>query len=213
MGTILNKKIIWLLFITLFFDRADGFFFNYMNDETVSFRTILTGDCATSIDYNIVNDKQGTIGGQIRLFGIHNMNLEIPGYETIHLIKNDVCLHPNLFTMLNVLFKDYNMLVQRWACVKWFMPLSFGFKVSHDVLTVSSSIYKYRALSWFRATKTIKLIKKIDVIDQVDDQNLTIKVSVNGRTAIVNQKTVLQIYSQSALIAACFVNYIFWPLL
>ncbi len=184
-----------------------------MNDEKISFRTILTGNRATSIDYNVVNEQHGTIGGQIRLFGIHNMTLEIPGYERIDLIKDDVCLYPSLFTMLSFMFRDDNSLVQRWACVKWWLPLSFGFKVSKDALTVSSSIYKYRALSWCRAKKTIKLVKKIDVTQQADDQNLMVTVSVNGRSAIVDQKTVLQIYSMSALVAASWVNYIFWPFL
>jgi hypothetical protein len=172
---------------------------SYMNDKEITFRTILTGDCCTSIDYNILNDGDGHIGGVKRMYGIHNMFLTIPGYETVHLIKDDVCLHPYLFTILNNLFARDNMFVQRWACVKWFLPLSFGFKVENGLLTINSSIWKYKFLSLFRANETIQLVKNAKFDASIDDKDLTISVTVNGRTAEVAQKTVLQIYSLSAL--------------
>lgn len=185
---------------------------SYMNDEGISFKTILTGDRCTSIDYNILSDAQGHIGGDRRILGIHDMSIEIPGYEVVHLVKDDVCLHPSLFTMLSLLFRDDNMFVQRWACVKWYMPLSFGFKVRKGELKIMSSIWKYRFLSWLRAEKWIELVKTSSFDEKKRDKDLTITVSVNGRTVVVEQKTVVQIYSMSA-IQASIIPYIFWPLL
>lgn len=205
------KKLV--LFFALIGIYADVKSFSYMNGETISFRSILTGSCCTSIDYNIINAGDNSIGGFKRLFGIHDMSITIPGYEPVYLVREDVCLHPHLFTML-WLFGKNNPIVQRSACVKWFLPLSFGFKVQDDTLTIQSSIWKYRLLAPFRATAKISLVKslKFDIRQKQVDKKLPITVSVNGRTVIVDQKTVVQIYSLSALEAA-IIPYVFWPLL
>lgn len=196
------KKIIFFVLFAFSFYHTDC---SYMNGQDITFKTILTGDCCTSVDYNILNDGAGNIGGAKRVYGIHNMSIEIPGYEVVHLVKDDVCLHPNLFTMLNVFLSDNNFLVQRWACVKWHLPapfnfrqlpLSFGFQVQNDTLTVYSSIWKYRFLAPFRAKKVISLTKTAAWNAK---QNATIKVSVNGRSVVVEAKTIVQIYSASAL--------------
>lgn len=153
------------------------------------------------IDYNVVNDGKGSVGGDKRLYGIYNMSINIPGYQTVWLVKDDVCLHPHLFTILGNILSDDNMLVQRWACVKWFLPLSFGFQVRNNVLQIYSSIFKFKIVSLFRARETIYLTKEPNNTDKnVLDENLRITVSVNGRTAVVEQKTIVQIYSLSGLL-------------
>lgn len=172
--------------------------FKYINNRTVTPSTILTGDAATSVDYNILNAGNGDFSKHKRFFGIHNMCLEISGYEPVYLIKDDVCLYPRLFTLLSHFLSDDNMFVQRWACVKWVYPLSFGFSISHDKLTITSAIYKYKIVAPLCATKTIDLIKKSDSDVVCADSDLTVKVTVNGRTVQVAQKTALQIYSKSA---------------
>lgn len=189
-------------------NEADYF---YMNDEEVTFKTIVTGEYVTSIHYNMLNGKDGNIGGDKRLFGIHNMTVEVQGYEVVRLVEDDICLHPSLFTMLNVFLSDDNELVQRWSCVKWLLPLSFGFKVENDSLVVFSSIWQYRFLSPFRAQKTIALVKKANFDNVQPAQDLMITVTVNGRTSLVSQRTVVQIYSTSSRQAIGYSPF-FWLL-
>ncbi|MFA5998757.1 MAG: hypothetical protein WC747_01930 [Candidatus Babeliales bacterium] len=191
----MNKKTIFIFASLFIFYKTDCF---YMNDEEITFKTIFTGSCATSIQYNILNNKDGSIGGDKRLFGIHNMTVEIPGYEVVHLIENDICLHPSLFTMASIFLSDDNVLVQRWACVKWILPLSFGFKVENNSLNVFSSIWKYRFLAPLRAQKIIELVKKENFDEAQSLQGLMIKVTVNGRSVVACQHTVVQIYSLSS---------------
>lgn len=196
----INTKSLFLTISLLFFQNINTYFFTYSNDESITFKTILTGDRCTSVDYNIVNNQDGTIGGNIRLCGIHNMSIDIAGYETIHLVKNDVCKYPSLFTILSYVLRDDNMLVQRWSCVKWLLPLSFGFKIENGTLRIFSAITKYKILSPLRAKEIIPLIKKSDQNDiNTSHENLKITVSINGRSATVEQKTIVQIYSISSL--------------
>ena len=205
------KKLLLLALIGTCFEMKSLY---YMNEEPISFRSIFTGKNCTSIDYNITNDGNGSVGGYKRLFGVHDMFISIPGYEPVYLIQEDVCFYPHLFTMLWFLGKN-NPLVQRFACVKWWLPLSFSFKVQNDTLTIQSSIWKYRYLAPFRATAKISLIKVLlssETQNKSLDKNLPITVSVNGRTALVDQKTILQIYSLSAQQAA-IIPYFLWPLL
>jgi len=185
-----NNKIVFFLLSLFVCFQTDCF--NYMNDQDVSLRTVLTGDYVMSIYYNILNQGDGTLGGVRRWFGIHNMSVTVDGYEAIDLIKDDVCMYPRLFTLLSNILSDENVLVQRWSCVKWALPLSFGFKVENDKLIIVSSIWKYRFLSLFRAKETILLTKKIET-KQLADKDLLCTVSINGRSAIVAQKTVLQV--------------------
>lgn len=186
----MNKKIVFFLFSFFVCSQTDCI--NYMNDQDVSFNTDLTGACVIPIYYNILNQGDGKIGGVKRLFGIHNMSVTVDGYETIDLIKDDVCMYPCLFTFLSNILSDHNMLVQRWACVKWGLPLSFGFKVENDTLVILSSIFKYRFLSLFRAQETVLLTKKIGAKESAD-KDLLCFVSINGRSAVVAQKNVLQV--------------------
>ena len=58
------KKIFFI--ITLLFVKHSYAFLSYMNDEDISFKTIVTGDCCTSINYNIINNSDGNIGGKKR---------------------------------------------------------------------------------------------------------------------------------------------------
>ena len=188
----MNKKII-VIFASLFlFYQTDCFF---INDEEVTFKKIITDSSVVSIHYNMINNKDGNIGGNKRLLGIHNMTVEVPGYEVVSLVENDVCLYPSLFTMLNILLSDDNVLVQRWACVKWLLPLSFGFKVENNSLTIFSSIWKYRFLAPLRAQKTIALVKKPNFNEVHPTQDITIVVTVNGRAVLATERTVVQIYS------------------
>lgn len=191
----MNKKTICIFALLFVAYKTDCF---YMNDEEVTFETIFTGSCSTSTEYNILNNKDGKIGGDKRLFGIHNMTIEIPGYEVVNLIENDICLHPSLFTMASIFLPDDNELVQKWACVKWVLPLSFGFKVENNSLNVFSSIWKYRFLAPLRAQKTIELVKKENFDEAQSLQGLMIKVTVNGRSVVACQHTVVQIYSLSS---------------
>lgn len=207
-----NKKKLFLLFV-FFNSCVDLKSYYYMNSEPISFRSILTGNNCTSVDYNILNAGDGSIGGFKRLFGVHEMSITIPGYEPVYLVQEDVCFYPNLFTMLWFLGKN-NPIVQRSGTVKWFLPLSFGFKVEDDNLIILSSIWKYRLLAPFRATAKISLVRSagFDISQKQLDKDLSVIVSVNGRTVTVCQKTVVQIYSKSALQAAV-IPYILWPLL
>ena len=192
------KKIFFI--ITLLFVKHSYAFLSYMNDEDISFKTIVTGDCCTSINYNIINNSDGNIGGKKRLYGIHNMSIEIQGFEVIDLVKNDICIYPHLFTILNNILSNNNIFVQRWECVKCCLPLSFGFKVENNMLYNVSSIWKYRILSILRAKETIPLIKKNNFsIDNTSNEHLKITVSINGRSVEVEQKTIVQIYSISSL--------------
>lgn len=165
---------------------------NYMNDEDISFATFLTGSRVKSIYYNILNNGDGTIGGARRFFGIHNMSVTVDGYETIDLIKDDVCMYPYLFTILSNFLSDNNIIVQRWACVKWLLPLSFGFKVENNHLTILSTILRYRFLSLCRAKETILLTEKMDV-QKSADKDLLCTVNINGQSVVVSQATVLQV--------------------
>ena len=128
------------------------------------------------------------------------MSIEMQGFEVIDLVKNDICIYPHLFTILNNILSNNNIFVQRWACVKWCLPLSFGFKVENNMLYIVSSIWKYRILSILRAKETIPLIKKNNFsIDNTSNEHLKITVSINGRSVEVEQKTIVQIYSISSL--------------
>lgn len=206
------KKL--LLLFALVSAYADVKSCSYINGEPISFRAILTGSSCTSLDYNIINAGDNSIGGFKRLFGIHEMSITISGYEPIYLVQEDVCLYPHLFTMLWFLGKS-SSIAQRSACVKWVLPLSFGFKVQDNTLTIQSAIWKYRFLAPFRATAKISLVKsaQFDIQQKQLDKNLPITVSVNGRTVVVTQKTIVQIFSSSALQAAAMIPYPFWPLL
>ncbi|MBP9765090.1 hypothetical protein KBD08_02020 [Candidatus Babeliales bacterium] len=170
---------------------------SYMNDRKITWKTILTGDAATSIDYNIVNNGDGQFGGDIRVYGIHNMWIQVSGYERIDLMENDVCLEPHLFTTLGYFLPTDNIFTQRWACVKWSLPLSFGFNVENDTLHISSTIFKYRFLCLFKSNAHIPLVPEKDDAN-ISDQPTTITVSINGRTAVIEPKTILQIYSLSS---------------
>jgi len=189
----MKKYIVFLALISNFIHSS------YMNDQAISFRTILTGDCATSIDYNILNKGDGSIGGQIRLYGIHNMSVTVEGYEKIDLIKDDVCLYPYLFTILGSVLWNDNMFVQRWACVKWWMPLTFGFKINNNRLTILSSITKYKLLSPLRAKEVFDLIPTSTFDSCINDEDRNITVFVNGRSAVVQPRTSVAIYSLSSL--------------
>ncbi len=207
----MHKKLVVFLLSCFMVSRLQCY--KYMNDQEVSFKEILAGLFVASIDYNIFNNGDGTIGGARRLYGIHNMSVTIDGYESIVLVKDDVCLYPHLFTILSKIipenypqlfkilgnvFPDTDALVQRWACVKWILPLSFSFKIENDRLIILSSISKYKFLTLFRAKETIALVKSSDS-NVLEDENLFITVKINGRSATVSQKTVLQLYSLSSL--------------
>lgn len=172
--------------------------FCYMNDQLQTFRSYLTGDCAAYLDYNICNNGDGAIGGKIRLYGIHNMSVTVQGYKTIDLVKDDVCFYPNLFTILGSILWDSNMFVQRWACVKWFMPLFFGFKLDQKKLTVFSSLSDYRILSVCRASRVINLIPDETFDPSIADEDRNIVIYVNGRATIIKPKTYISVYSTSS---------------
>ena len=191
----MNKLIYFLL---IFFSIEIKTFFNYMNDTPISFKSELTGDAAAYLDYNILNNGDGGIGGDIRVCGIHNMSVTVQGYETIDLIKNDVCLYPNLFTILGSILWNSNVLVQRWACVKWFLPLYFGFKLQENELIIFSSLSQSRIFSPLRAKKVISLVQAYDFNPYISDQDRDIKIYVNGRMVVIKPKAYLCMYSSSS---------------
>ncbi len=186
----MHKKLILFLLSSFMVFQLNCL--NYMNDEDISLVTFLTGSRVKSIYYNILNNGDGTVGGFRRLFGIHNMSVTVDGYETIDLVKDDVCKYPYLFTILSNVLSNDNMIVQRWSCVKWLLPLSFSFKVENNHLTILATIFRYRFLSLCRAKETILLTEKMDV-QKSKDKDLFCTVNINGQLVVVSQTTVLQI--------------------
>ncbi len=203
----MNKKTIFIFALLFVFYQTNC---SDVNDERITLKTMLTSNNVTSINYNTGKNMNGSYGGDKRLWGIHNMTIEVQGYESVSLIENDICLHPSLFTMSSILWPDDHMLVQRWACVKWFFPLSFGFKVENNSLTIFSSIWKYRLLSPFRAQKTINLTQKINFEQAQSSQDSIVTVTVNDHAAVVTEHTKVQIYSTSAICVAVLVHPIIW---
>lgn len=171
-------------------------FMAYMNDRPVTFKSLLLGCAATSLNHNILDNGNAQVGGEIRVYGIHEMWVQPSGYERVYLVKDDVCLYPNLFTVLGSVLAKNNMFTQRWACVKWYWPLSFDFNVVNNTLQVSSTVFKYRFLTLYRASNEIPLISQMSLAP-VDPMMIT--VSVNGRTVSVTPNKMVQVYSTSAL--------------
>ncbi|MBI2353213.1 hypothetical protein HYV11_03175 [Candidatus Dependentiae bacterium] len=189
------KKYIFLLLISVGYKIES---FTYINGKDISLRTIVTGACYMPIDYNILNSGDGHLSEYKRYFGIHNMSITIPGYEKIDLIKDDVCFYPSLFTLLASVLPKNSFITQRWACVKYFLPLSFGFKVKNNELIVSSSIFRYAILAPFLTKENIPLVLSKNDEKILDGGNkITFTVSVNGRTVVVSEEEVVQIFSQS----------------
>lgn len=122
----------------------------YIDGQVVTLYKVLTGShvVKVSIDQfehgsvfnNEVNNKK-------RDYGIHNMQVIVKGYEPIDLIKDDVCYYPRLFTLIAHMVSAENPVVQRWACVKYFHPLSFFFKVESGSLRVFSAVYRWKLLA------------------------------------------------------------------
>jgi hypothetical protein len=193
------RKII--MFSLVLLSASFSYGFRYMNDQSITIKSILTGDFCTSIDYNILNNGVGNcnLGGDIRTYGIHNVWVQVEGFERVDIVKNDVCFYPHLFTILGYFLPKNSMFTQRWATVKWFWPLTFSLKVNQGKLDISSTITKYRALSLFRSCESIELKPIKDQQVQKPESECMITFSINGRAVVVEPKTMVQIYSLSAL--------------
>ena len=192
--------------ILLCFGASHIHSFSYMNGKDISLRTIITGACYANLDYNILNSGDGHLSEHKRYFGMHNFSVQIDGYETVHLIKDDVCQYPALFTLLGNILPQSFFVTQRWACVKWFLPLSFGFKIKNNQLIVYSSISRYSLLAPFLTTEKINLVKTNSKNQCVDSRDTKFVISLNGRTVVVGEEEVLKIYSSSGqwVLDKCF---------
>jgi len=198
----MNKKLITTLFLLVGFCHLDALykgpyhFIAYMNDRPVTLKSLLLGSAATSLNHNILDNGKGQVGGEVRVYGIHDMWVQPSGYERVYLVKDDVCLYPNLFTVLGAVLPKNNMLTQRWACVKWCWPLSFDFNVVNDTLQISSTVFKYRFLTLYKAYNEIQLVSQEP---RNANDEMTIMVSVNDRAVAVAPNKMVQAYSTSAL--------------
>lgn len=185
----------YVMSILLCFGASHIHSFSYMNGKDVSLRTIMTEACYVNLDYNILNSGDGHLSEHKRYFGMHNFSVQIDGYETVHLIKDDVCQYPELFTMLGSVLPQNFFLTQRWACVKWLLPLSFGFKIRNNQLIVYSSIFSYSFLAPFLTTEKIDLVKTNSKSQCIDSRDAKFVVSVNGRTVVVGEEEVVQVHN------------------
>lgn len=161
--------------------------FEYINDRPVTASSILTGDAIQHLTYNVFNNGNGELGNK-RLFGYHNMAVNVPGYAPVHLVKDDVCKSPANFTLLSKFMADTNPIVQRWACIKWVADLNFAFKVENDELYVTSGNDSWKIFAPFRETRKVKLQKNGSEIT-----GGKIEVDVNGRVAAIDQDQVLRL--------------------
>ncbi|MBI2353212.1 hypothetical protein HYV11_03170 [Candidatus Dependentiae bacterium] len=183
------KKYIFLLLILVAY-KAESF--TYINGENVTLKRFISGSRLMKMQYNPLHAGDDQIGSDKRNFGIHNMSIEIPGYETVSLIDNGYCREPKLFTLFAQLFSKDNGFVQRNACVKY-LPLSFGFKVDNDTLVVSTAVSKYSILAPFLTKSWISLQKKPNCCQELENKNIELLVKINGRAAAVSCKDILTV--------------------
>ncbi len=207
-----NKEFSIKLFLALFFAsvvQAD--WLSYINKKDISLRSFVNDCCVLPLSYSMLDagDEHHSIGSKKRFFGIHNMQVRVPGYQPIDLVKDDVCEYPHLFTILGVVTPNClktNFITQRWACVKYFLPLYFGFEVQGDTLRVTSALSQYRVFAPCMASQEFSLIETFDYNDS--DSKRLIEVRVNGRGVLLKNQ-VLEI-SHPGLFA--MLSKFFWPL-
>lgn len=155
----------------------------YINGKDISAKHVLQGSNLACLVYNELNSgKKEDSWGQKRYYGIHNMSVTIPGYEAVDLVKDDVCLYPNLFTFSSWFLDKDNSLVQRWSCVKYFSPLYFSFSVENDELVIKGSLWRYDVFPKIGAQK-VRLTKseKTTSFDKVE-------VFINGRSVLLKDE-------------------------
>lgn len=165
----------------------------YINGKAVTAYTALTCRYVVKLEvdhatYGSDRDKEAKLCK--KAYGIHNMQVVVKGYEPIYLIKEDFCYYPRLFTLIAHMLPAQNSILQRWARIKYFHPLSFSFKVEQDALKVSSALYRWKPLAPFLTQEVITLIPACDI---AVPQKLPLKVIVNGKSVeLLDEIVVLQ---------------------
>lgn len=176
------KRQFFLLFLLCVgFARVEGL--SYINGKDISIRSLLIGCYVAKLEYAMLDagDEDHSIGSKQRYFGIHNMQVRVTGCEPIDLIKDDACHYPHLFTILGTITPEclkYNWITQRWACVKYWFSLFFGFKLKDNELKITSALSKYRVLAPCMSSETFQL----NVLDKsIHPKDRKIEVVVNGK--------------------------------
>lgn len=163
----------------------------YIDGQVVTLYRVLSGSHVVKL--GIDPYSSGSLKeNEIRAYGIHNMQIIVKGCEPVNLVKDDVCHYPMLFTLLARVASVHNSIVQRWACVKYFHPLSFAFKVESGCLKISSSLYQWK----FLAPCLTEQIVPLRATEKDFEQN-------NNRSAmvvIVNDKRIELLYDQIVML-------------
>lgn len=194
------KKLIILFFVFVCISlRVEPI--SYTNGEYISLGTIITDSSYAQIDYNILNVGDGCLSEYKRYFGIHNMTIDIPGYERVWLVKDDICRYPKLFTLVAKILPENFFVTQRWACIQSFLPLTLAFKIKDGVLVITASTFKYSVLAPFLTTETIPLKKSKDWTEEPCMHHAKFMVSVNGTTVVVGEERVVQLQNYSGSLA------------
>lgn len=160
---------------------------DYISDAPITPTSVLTGNNVQFLNYNHFNNGNGKLGTK-RFFGFHNITVNIPGYEPVSLFKDDETEYPENFTLLNKFLSKDNKLTQRWAAIKWILPLSMAFKVENNQLIVKSSIYPWKIATRYLQSTKIPLTPNGEKINHD-----TINLTVNGRTVVVNPQQVTRL--------------------
>ncbi len=185
--------------------------FTYINGQPISIVSLTADSCCEEIHYNILSSGNGLYSDQKRFFGIHTMSIDIPGYERVWLIKDDICLYPKLFTLVAQILPKNFFVTQRFACIQsslpvlsglqsllpilpLLLPLTLGFKLNDDVLTIFSSTFRYAMLAPFWTKEEISLVRKND---GKWSSTPTLTVSVNGTTVVVGVEKTVQLSNAS----------------
>ena len=185
------KKIILFGILSVIGIQLHGF--SYINNKDIALRdSYLDCDCVV-LQYNSLDsgDEYHSAGSKKRFLGMHNMQVRVPGYEPVYLIQDGVCEYPHLYTIIGAITPSslkYNLITQRWACVKYFMPLYFGFEVKKEQLIVTSALSKYRFFAPCMAKQAIDLVKTEGYSDQ--DSSNNIEVHLNGRGVLLDGQVV-----------------------
>lgn len=195
----MKKQILMVLLLCSSVLKIESF--TYINGQPISIVSLTADSCCEEIHYNILNSGNGVYSDQKRYFGIHNMSIDMPGYERVWLIKDDICLYPKLFTLVAQILPKNFFVTQRFACIQsslpvlpLLLPLTLGFKLNDDVLTIFSSTFRYAMLAPFWTKEEISLVRKND---GKWSSTPTLAVSVNGTTVVVGVEKAVQLSNAS----------------
>jgi len=182
------------LYIIFLASCINSYAIEYINGKVVTPYALLTGRYVVKLDVDHSSygshDEQDVALAK-KTYGIHNMQIVVKGYEPVDLIKKDFCYYPKLFTLMAHMLPLENQVLQRWARIKYFHPLSFSFKVEQDTLKVSSALYRWKSVAPFLTEEIISLSPAGDI--SMSSQNRPVKVIVNGKSVeLLDEVVVLQ---------------------